>query len=93
MTKISPSSGTTSFISSKTDRAEVKPAVPYIIASFKERFTGFLTTQFAGTLMYSPNPPSVFIPKSYPVIKTSSPFMKSGTLESSTIPAASIPGV
>ena len=43
--------------------------------------------------MYSPNPPSVFIPKSYPVIKTSSPFMKSGTLESSTIPAASIPGV
>ena len=44
--------------------AAVIPAVPIDIASKAERFSGFLTIQPSGTLMNSPNPPGVFIPRS-----------------------------
>ena len=43
--------------------------------------------------MYSPKPPEVFIPKSYPVTMTSSPSLKSETSELTTAPTASIPGM
>ncbi len=48
----------------KTLAAAVKPAVPIDIASILVSADGFFTTHSAGTLMYSPKPPGVFIPMS-----------------------------
>src|SRR5210317_292186 len=72
--------------------AAVKPAVPRDMASIAVRLIGFLTTQLAGTLMYSPKPPGVFMPMSYPVTMTSSPSSNCEEFPSVIIPAASIPG-
>ena len=43
--------------------------------------------------MYSPKPPKVFMPMSYPVTITSSPDLNLFPDVVSTTPAASIPGV
>ena len=71
----------------------VKPAVPNIIASLVEMLEGHRTAHWLGILMYSENPPLVFIPRSKPVTITEDPMGKCSLLDCSTIPAASIPGV
>ena len=43
--------------------------------------------------MYWPNPPEVFMPRSYPVQSTSSPACQLRSVEATTVPTASIPGV
>ena len=43
--------------------------------------------------IFCPNPPGVFMPRSKPVAMTASPGEKSLDADSTTVPAASIPGV
>src|SRR5262245_57978730 len=54
---------------------------------------GGFTAQLDGTLIYCPNPPEVFMPRSKPVTMTSSPTATAFVVECATTPAASIPGV
>ena len=55
--------------------------------------SGRFTAQEAGTRTYSAKPPSVLAPRSKPVRTTSSPAAKSPAPLSTTVPAASMPGV
>ena len=50
--------------SALTHNPAVNPAVPRIMDSFAVRFSGRFTAQPAGTRIYSPKPPAVFIPRS-----------------------------
>mmetsp|Transcript_771 Transcript_771/g.1437 ORF Transcript_771/g.1437 Transcript_771/m.1437 type:complete len:252 (-) Transcript_771:307-1062(-) len=70
-----------------TQSPAVKPAVPYTMAWRGSSFhcDGTAAHHSRGTRIYSPKPPSVFIPRSYPVTITKSP--------ASLTPTASIPGV
>ena len=54
----------------------VKPAVPRDIESFSLKPEGKFTAHDEGTLIYSPKPPEVFMPRSYPVTITESPSLK-----------------
>ena len=54
---------------------------------------GTLAAHSAGTLMYWPKPPEVFMPKSNPVTVTWSPTANMRVVEVATTPAASMPGV
>ena len=54
---------------------------------------GNFTAQDAGTLMYWPKPPAVFMPRSKPVTITWSPAPNWEVELVATTPAASIPGV
>ena len=76
-----------------TQSAAVKPAVPRIIAARASRPLGIGTAQAAGTRIFWPKPPGVFMPKSKPMTITSSPTANSSLADSATTPAASMPGV
>ena len=75
-----------------TQSPAVRPAVPSTIESCKDKPTGNLVTHPPGTVTCCPNPPAVFMPRSYPVTTTSSPTAKFESVLARTVPAASIPG-
>ena len=65
VTSTSPCPGVTPCCSSaSTHWAAVKPAVPSIMLSPMVKVAGSFTTQLAGTRIYSPKPPGVFMPRS-----------------------------
>ena len=55
--------------------------------------SGSGTAQPAGMRIFCPKPPGVFMPRSKPMAMTASPGAKSFTDDSTTVPAASMPGV
>ena len=73
--------------------AAVKPAVPRIMLERASRPAGIGTAQPAGTRIFCPKPPGVFMPRSKPMTITASPAWNSAALDSATTPAASMPGV
>ena len=71
----------------------MNPAVPRIIADRASRPSGIGTAQPAGTRMRWPKPPGVFMPRSKPMTTAASPGENWLDDDSTTVPAASTPGV
>ena len=76
-----------------THSAAVKPAVPSTMLERRSSPAGIGTAHPAGTRMRPAKPPAVFMPRSNPMTITSSPAAKSALADSTTVPAASMPGV
>ena len=79
--------------SDRTHKPAVNPAVPIIIDSRVPKFSGRGEAHSLGILIYSPKPPAVPMPISYPETTTFAPALNSKISECSMTPTASIPGV
>ena len=94
VTSTGPPSGFMPAVSSLcTHSAAVKPAVPRIMLVRASSPSGIGTAHPAGIRIFWPNPPGVFMPRSKPMAMTASPGAKSLDDDSTTVPAASMPGV